>query len=346
MKALLTVIFTFTTITASFSQHGLKAEFYDGENFDRLVATQKVSQIKLSWYDYPPVPGIRPNKCSIKWFGQLVTAKTGEYSFSAQVDDGIRVWIDDIMVINQWGLNDQGIFEGAAYLEAGKSYDLRVEYFNALLEGEVELLWSLPRKEEDYSWYEQLFGASKDYVTIPPGNYLLPRERKEIPAITPTNTLEEKSKPTDAAIPKPTPHKQPPPTTTREVIDITPAKKTITKTLAEKYIPKNVQFVHTKAEVETASYSDLDIFAEFLKRNPQISVKIEGHTDVVGNARDNMDLSADRAAVVAKYLVSKGVNAHRLSTHGYGGTQPLKVPKKGEYYPANRRVVFVLEGLD
>jgi outer membrane protein OmpA-like peptidoglycan-associated protein len=346
MKHLLTAVLIIVTMMTAVGQHGLRAEFYDGDNFDRLVTTQKVSQIKLAWHGTPPVAGIRADKCSIKWYGQLVTSETGEYSFAAQVDDGIRVWVDDVMVINQWGLNDLGIFEGTAYLEAGQQYDLRVEYFNALLEGEVELLWSLPRKEEDYSWYEQLFGVSKDYVTIPTGNYLLPTEVEEeptpAPAATPKPTAREQSKPMQ----QPKAKQQSPKPPARETSDIAPSQTIVTKQVAEKYIPKNVQFVHTKAEIEGESYGDLDIFAAFLVRNPQLSVKIEGHTDVVGNARDNMSLSADRAAVVAKYLVSKGVSGRRLSTQGYGGTQPLKVPKKGEYYAANRRVVFVLDGLD
>ena len=52
-------------------------------------------------------------------------------------------------------------------------------------------------------------------------------------------------------------------------------------------------------------------------------VEIQGHTDDVGKPEDNLKLSQDRAEEVRKYLVSKGIEAMRVSAKGYGHTMPI-----------------------
>ena len=107
--SLLGFIFLFSS--SAFSQEGLKAEYYDGSNFEKLVATKYVANINQSWFDVPPVPGINPHECSIRWTGKLRPGKSGTYTFSAIVDDGIRVWIDGALIMDQWDLNDLGDFK-------------------------------------------------------------------------------------------------------------------------------------------------------------------------------------------------------------------------------------------
>ena len=60
--ALLFLLIGFTNV---FAQNGLKAEFYDGTNFDRFVTEKYVDKIQMAWYSEPPVPGINPHECSI-----------------------------------------------------------------------------------------------------------------------------------------------------------------------------------------------------------------------------------------------------------------------------------------
>ena len=52
-------------------------------------------------------------------------------------------------------------------------------------------------------------------------------------------------------------------------------------------------------------------------------VEIQGHTDNVGKDEDNMKLSQDRADEVRKYLVSKGIETARVTSKGYGPSQPV-----------------------
>jgi outer membrane protein OmpA-like peptidoglycan-associated protein len=327
------------------SQQGLKAEYYDGTNFNRLVATNYVDNIDQSWYDKPPAEGMNPHECSIRWTGKLKTAKSGTYTFSAQVDDGIRVWIDDKLIMDQWNLNDVGIFKGTTNLIEHKEYDLKVEYFNGLLEGEVRLLWKM--NKEDPSWFERFFGDDIGFTVIPAINFLSPTQAIKIesePEVKPKKIVKKippKKKPRPIQVKKEkTVIKQPKKVTKPEIV-----KPIVSAKVAEKFIPKNVQFEKGNTIILESSYEELDAFIKFLLDHPQLEVKVEGHTDVVGDAELNLKLSKDRAIVISEYLTGKGVAKDRIENEGFGGSQPLVTPVKGQYHPANRRVVFILEGL-
>ncbi len=335
------------------SQQGLKAEYYDGTNFNRLVATKYVDNIDQSWYDKPPAEGMDPYECSIRWTGKLKTAKPGTYTFSAQVDDGIRVWIDDQLIMDQWDLNDVGVFKGTTDLVAHKEYDLKVEYFNGMLEGEVRLLWK--KNKEDPSWHERVFGDDIEFTVILAENFLSPTETIKIdiePEVKPKKIVKQtppKKKPKPIQVKKENtvnkPHQNTVIRQPKEVKKTEIAKPIVSAKVAEKFIPKNVQFEKGNTNILESSYEELDAFIKFLLDHPLLEVKVEGHTDVVGDAELNLKLSKDRAIMISEYLTDKGVANDRIETEGFGGSQPLVIPIKGKYHPANRRVIFILEGL-
>lgn len=328
----------------SSAQQGLKAEYYDGKDFNKFVAERYVDNIDDRWYDDPPVPGIDPHNCSIRWTGKLSPAKAGSYLFAAVVDDGIRVWIDGEIIINQWNLNDVGVFSGKKTLAAGGTYDIKVEYFNALLEGEIQLLWTMEKTKEEQSWSERIFGVEYEYQVIH-GDYFVKADKSPSPPVAetpvPANVSKKRKNATTTTTTTATAIAQqetpPPPPAVKEVM-------TVAK--AEKYIPKNVQFERTTADILPSSTQELDDFATFMIDHPQVTVLIEGHTDAVGVPSQNQFLSERRANKVARYLVQQGIAGERIKTVGYGGSRPLKVPAEGEYHPPNRRVVFVLSGLE
>lgn len=332
--------------TNSFSQQGLKAEYYDGTNFDRLESVQYVPNIDLSWYSNPPVSGIDPFECSIRWTGKLKPTKSGTFTFAAQVDDGIRVWIDDYLIIDQWDLNDLGIFEGTIDLEAYKEYGLKVEYFNGMLEGEVRLLWK--KHKEELSWYERMFGDGIEYEVVAAENFLRPEEVVEV--------KKEVEKPKKKVKKKPTKKKpvithvqntEPKPLPPEPKVDEKPAppQPKVSAKVVEKYLPKNVQFEKGKTIILETSYKELNSFIAFMNEHSHLNVKIEGHTDVVGDPELNLQLSKDRAKTITEYLMTKGIAGNRIKSEGFGGSRPLFVTEDGSYHPANRRVVFIIEGL-
>ena len=75
--------------------------------------------------------------------------------------------------------------------------------------------------------------------------------------------------------------------------------------------------------------------------NAQLSlVEVQGHTDTVGRAQDNLTLSASRARAVMAYLVNAGVSDQRLTAKGMGEDVPIEVEDTEEARALNRRVEF------
>jgi len=103
---------------------------------------------------------------------------------------------------------------------------------------------------------------------------------------------------------------------------------------------KGLHFDTDKAELKTGLgyFKELDLVADVLIKNPDVKGEVQGHTDNVGNAEHNQNLSERRAASVKEYLVSKGIAAERLVVKGYGLTLPIASNDTKEGRAKNRRV--------
>jgi outer membrane protein OmpA-like peptidoglycan-associated protein/tetratricopeptide (TPR) repeat protein len=97
-------------------------------------------------------------------------------------------------------------------------------------------------------------------------------------------------------------------------------------------------FFHTgSAELENSSLIELEKLIQLLRENPAMQIEIDGHTDNVGKAMDNLRLSEQRAQSVVTYLLSKGIEAGRLKSKGFGDTQPISDNSILEGRANNRR---------
>lgn len=104
----------------------------------------------------------------------------------------------------------------------------------------------------------------------------------------------------------------------------------------------DVLFGQGTAEILENSFSELDKVAVMMLENPKLFIELAGHTDNQGIARLNIKLSQERVENVKKYLVKKGVDAHRISGKGYGGIKPIASNKNEETRKLNRRVEFTI----
>ena len=84
-----------------------------------------------------------------------------------------------------------------------------------------------------------------------------------------------------------------------------------------------MNFDYDKATIKAEFRPVLDEAAQTLQDNPDINVRIEGHTDSIGSESYNQALSERRAQAVKAYLVSRGIAASRLSTEGKGESEPI-----------------------
>jgi OmpA-OmpF porin, OOP family len=105
-------------------------------------------------------------------------------------------------------------------------------------------------------------------------------------------------------------------------------------------ITLNVQFNPGSSVIDTQFVSDLEKFADFLKKYPEAKAQIEGHTDNTGAEKLNYAISQKRAQAVVNHLVKKmGVDKKRITAKGYGPSQPVADNTSDEGRKKNRRVV-------
>jgi outer membrane protein OmpA-like peptidoglycan-associated protein len=86
---------------------------------------------------------------------------------------------------------------------------------------------------------------------------------------------------------------------------------------------QNISFGATNATLTTRSHTSLDQVVRIMNENPGLNIRVEGHTDNAGDDDANMELSENRAEAVRDYLVSKGISTDRITTEGFGETQPI-----------------------
>ncbi len=112
--------------------------------------------------------------------------------------------------------------------------------------------------------------------------------------------------------------------------------------VGESYRLNDIFFSTNSAELTPESCFVLDGFIEFLSDNGKIKVSIQGHTDNIGKAEDNLLLSENRAKSVYDYIVSKGISADRLTYKGFGEDKPIATNDTYEGRAKNRRTEFLI----
>ena len=158
------------TIPAAFlrtpdDKPGLRGEYFNGmEPTGTVVVARVDSGIDFRWEDGAPDPKLPVDFFSTRWTGTLgPIPETGDYTFSVRVDDGVRLWLDDKLIIDKWTPHPVTTFEEKVKLEKGRSYKLRMEYFEYNVGATCALGWSLP---------SQANALASRQVWIPPGEWL------------------------------------------------------------------------------------------------------------------------------------------------------------------------------
>lgn len=106
---------------------------------------------------------------------------------------------------------------------------------------------------------------------------------------------------------------------------------------------ENLFFDTDKDEILPTSYAVIEHLYQFLRTNMKVRIEIVGHTDNVGQAAHNNDLSLRRAEALKSALVQKGISASRIETRGAGSSQPVADNKTEEGRARNRRVEVIVK---
>jgi outer membrane protein OmpA-like peptidoglycan-associated protein len=104
------------------------------------------------------------------------------------------------------------------------------------------------------------------------------------------------------------------------------------------WVLSNVHFETSRSEITPEIDAALDEVAQVLQQNPDVRVRIDGHTDAAGSDAFNMQLSLRRASAVRDALIGRGIAADRLVARGFGETAPIVEPGPEQHARLNRRV--------
>lgn len=105
---------------------------------------------------------------------------------------------------------------------------------------------------------------------------------------------------------------------------------------------KNVFFDVNNAQLNAASFVELDALVNYLENTNNASIFIEGHTDNTGSEIANINLSEKRAFAIAQYLIKKGIATQRISAKGFGASNPIADNGTAAGRAQNRRTSFTI----
>jgi hypothetical protein len=134
-------VWSFTTAKAG---GGVRGDYDKGRTFDNLVLTRTDPRIDFSWGEGEPDPAVGIDQFSARWTGEVEAAFTETYTFYTNSDDGIRLWIDGQLIVENWTNHSATEDRGTIDLVAGNTYGLVMEFYEDDGGAVAELRWSSP----------------------------------------------------------------------------------------------------------------------------------------------------------------------------------------------------------
>ncbi|CAD0005438.1 glycoside hydrolase family 3 N-terminal domain-containing protein [Flavobacterium salmonis] len=127
------------------SQNGLKGEYFNNRNVEGApVLTRIDNQLEFDW-PWSPGTGVTDDDFSIRWTGYIKSDKSFDGWLGLSSDDGIRMWIDDQLVIDNWTKGATSIVTTPKNIEAGKKYKVRIEMWEGGWGARAHLRWNLEK---------------------------------------------------------------------------------------------------------------------------------------------------------------------------------------------------------
>ncbi len=137
----------------------LKGEYYDNTNFTTLKVTRTDATVNFDWGSGTPDPTVGADTFSVRWTGQVQPLYSQTYTFYTTSDDGVRLWVNGVQLVNNW--TDHGPTEnsGTIVLTAGQKYDILIEYYENGGGAVAKLSWSSTSQAKQIIPQSQLYPA-------------------------------------------------------------------------------------------------------------------------------------------------------------------------------------------
>jgi len=148
-EAVIPVPASLLTVGGKGTATGLKGEYFTNQELQGQPADVRTDQqINFDWGRYKPTPHVGENNFSVRWTGKLTPAESGAYRLGITADDGARLYLDGELLIDAWKTNPTKTVTKEVNLEAGRAYDVRMEYYQINREAIAKFVWSYPHFTE------------------------------------------------------------------------------------------------------------------------------------------------------------------------------------------------------
>ncbi|BBO31529.1 carbohydrate-binding domain-containing protein [Lacipirellula parvula] len=124
--------------------NGWLAAYYNDHDLSELVFERTDAVIDQNWGGGSPSSSIDGDTFSIRWTGKVEPLYSETYTFRSTADDGVRLWVNNQLIIDQWWDQPATEYSGAIALVAGQRYDIRLEYYENGGQASAKLEWSSP----------------------------------------------------------------------------------------------------------------------------------------------------------------------------------------------------------
>lgn len=134
-------VWRFTTMRAG---SGLKGQYYRDMGLQNLVLTRVDPGINFNWGAGSPDPKVPAETFSVRWTGELEVPFTADWTFTANCDDCVRLWVNGQLLFDKWGQQSGVEWVGTIHLAQGQKYSVVLEYYENTGDARAMLYWSTP----------------------------------------------------------------------------------------------------------------------------------------------------------------------------------------------------------
>jgi hypothetical protein len=134
----------FCVLALSSVHAGTRGQYFNGIDLLGVPVERFDNNIDFNWGAGPPVAGIGADNFSVRWFTQVTPPANAPYTFCVNADDGVRLWVNGELLVNDWVDTPAKERCGTITLTGRQTYSLQLEYFERFGQASVQLLWSAP----------------------------------------------------------------------------------------------------------------------------------------------------------------------------------------------------------
>jgi hypothetical protein len=137
--------------------NGLLGMYYTSKTLNGLPQYRIDPNINFNWGQGSPMTSIINDNFSARWIGYVMPQYSETYKFYATADDGVRVWVNDKLIIDAWKDQWSTTYTGNIFLLANHKYAIRVEYYEHSGTASINLKWSSPSTPKEIIPQSQLY---------------------------------------------------------------------------------------------------------------------------------------------------------------------------------------------